>query len=40
MFLGNSEDGVVPFVVPDDAFGLLSNAEAVQVTIDTNAEAF
>jgi len=37
MFLGNSEEGVVPFVVPVDAFGRLSNAEAVTVTIDTNA---
>jgi len=37
MFLGNSEEGVVPFVVPDDAFGRLSNAESVVVTIDTNA---
>ena len=37
MFLGNLEEGVVPFVVPDDAFGCLSNAEAVDVTIDTNA---
>jgi len=32
MFLGNSEEGVVPFVVPDDAFGRLANAEAVNVT--------
>jgi len=37
MFLGNSEEGVVPFVVPHDAFGHLSNADAVNVTIDTNA---
>jgi len=37
MFLGNLEEGVVPFVLPDDAFGRLSNAEAVNVTIDTNA---
>jgi len=37
MFLGNLEEGVVPFVVPNDAFGCLSNAEAVNVTIDTNA---
>jgi len=37
MFLGNSEEGVVPFVLPDDAFGCLSNAEGVNVTIDTNA---
>jgi len=37
MFLGNLEEGVVPFVVPDDAFGRLSNAEGVNVTIDTNA---
>ena len=36
MFLGNSEEGVVPFVLPD-AFGRLSNTEAVNVTIDTNA---
>jgi len=37
MFLGNLEEGVVPFVVPDDAFGRLSNAESVVVAIDTNA---
>jgi len=37
MFLGNSEKGVVPFVVPDDAFGCLSNAKGVNVTINTNA---
>jgi len=37
MFLGNSEEGVVPFVVPDDAIGCLANAEAVNVSIDTNA---
>ena len=37
MFLGNSEEGVVPFVVPEDAFGRLANADAVNVTIDTNA---
>jgi len=37
MFLGNLEEGVVPFVVPDDAFGRLPNTEAVNVTIDTNA---
>jgi len=37
MFLGNSEEGVVPFVLFDDAFGRLSNAEAVNVTIDTKA---
>jgi len=34
---GNSEEGVVPFVLPDDTFGRLSNAKAVNVTIDTNA---
>jgi len=37
MFLGNLEEGVVPFVLPDDAFGCLSNAGSVSVTIDTNA---
>jgi len=37
MFLGNSEEGVVPFVVPDDAFGRLSNSDTVSVTVDTNA---
>jgi len=37
MFLGTLEEGVVPFVVPDDVFGRLSNAEGVNVTIDTNA---
>jgi len=37
MFLGNSEEGVFPFVVPNGAFGPLSNAEAVNVSIDTNA---
>jgi len=37
MFLGNSEENVVPFVLPDGAFGRLSNTEAVNVTIDTNA---
>jgi len=37
MFLGNSEEGVFPFVVPDDVFGRLSNAKAVNVTIDINA---
>jgi len=37
MFLGNLEEGVVPFVLPDDAFGRLSNADGVNVTIDTNA---
>jgi len=37
MFLGNSEEAVVPFVLPDDAFGCLSDADAMTVTIDTNA---
>jgi len=37
VFLGNSEESVVPFVLPDDAFGRLPNADAVNVTIDTNA---
>jgi len=37
MFLGNLEEGVVPFVLPDDTFGCLSNADGVNVTIDTNA---
>jgi len=37
MFLGNSEEGVVLFVVPDDALGRLSDAEAVDVAVDTDA---
>ena len=37
MFLGNLEEGAVPFVAPNDAFGRLSNAKAVNVTIDTYA---
>jgi len=37
VFLGNAEEAVVPFVLPDDAFGRLANANAVSVTIDTNA---
>jgi len=37
MFLGNSEEGDVPFVAPDDALGRLSNSEAINVTNDTNA---
>jgi len=37
MFLGNSEEGVVPFVLPNDAFGCLAKADGVHVTIDTNA---
>jgi len=37
MFLGNSEENVVPFVVPDDAFGCLLHLNAVVVTTDTNA---
>jgi len=37
MFLGNAEEAVVPFVLPGDAFGCLSNGNAVSVTIDANA---
>jgi len=37
VFLGNSEESVVLFVLPDDAFGCLSNTYAVSITIDTNA---
>jgi len=37
MFLGNSEENVVPFVLPDDAFGRLSHLDSVVVTTDTNA---
>jgi len=32
------EEGVVPFVLPDEAFGRLANADAVNVTADTNAD--
>ena len=36
MLLQNSEEGVVPFVLPDDAFGRLANADGAHVTIGTN----
>ena len=31
MFLGNSEDGAVPYVLPDEAFGRLSHGNAISV---------
>jgi len=37
MFLGNLEEQVVPFVLPDDAFGCLGHGDAITVTVDTVA---
>jgi len=37
MFLGNLEEGVVLFVLPNDAFGCLAKADVVNADIDANA---
>jgi len=37
MVLGNLEEAVVPFVLPNEAFGRLSDADSLNVSIDTNA---